>query len=105
MGPTRSGGQHLVLGSDHLTLAPGRVKLKRPERSPEDTERARRSSAIGTNDDYCHIFVGSAPYRYTSCGLRLDRPIPVEETHAEPPCPNGNLPCPDCVRVRTGGEL
>jgi len=95
-----SDGQILTWESDHLTTSPGRVKLTRPERSLEDTGRARRSSAYGTEDDYCHIFVGSAPYRYTSCGLRLDRPVKVAQTHAAPPCPNGHPPCPECVRVR-----
>ena len=98
-----SDGQNPTWECDHLTPAiadpPPRV---RDRQAPDQgTGRVRRSSAIGTDDHYCHIFAGQAPYRYTSCGLRLNPPIPVERTHRAPPCPNGHQPCPECVRVRS----
>ena len=83
-----------------LTLWPEVGVVERPARVTRATGRARRSSANGTEDPYCHILVGSPPYRYTSCGLRLDPPLPIEETHRKPPCPNGNPPCPDCLQAR-----
>ena len=104
---TYSDTQILIWQSGHLTTwleakvidRPGRV-VERPTGVDGATRRARRSSASGTGDPYCHILVGAPPYRYTSCGLRLVPPLPVERTHRKPPCPNGNPPCPDCVRVR-----
>lgn len=99
-----SGGHNPTWTSDPLTLSPGRAELERLELGGDDTERARRSSRVGTADQYCHIFVGAAPYRYTSCGQRLPRPLSISRTHAEPPCPNGNPPCPECVRAREDDE-
>lgn len=93
-----SDGQILRSECDHLTVSPGRVEV--PKAADSDAGRARRSSTFGTDDDYCHIFVGSPPYRYTSCGQRLKPPVPIGRTHPEPPCPNRNRPCPECVRVR-----
>jgi hypothetical protein len=100
--------QTLIWGSGDLTTWPEAKVIDRPTRAVERpvrteraTERARRSSTFGTTDAYCHVFVGSPPYRYTSCGLRLNLPVPVKQTHSAPPCPNGNTPCPDCVRVRS----
>lgn len=84
-----------------LTPTRPRVPATRPSRARGDAGRSRRrSSAAGTDDPYCHIFVGSPPFRYTSCGQRLDPPLPVKKTHRKPPCPNGHPPCPECVRVR-----
>jgi hypothetical protein len=79
--------------------APTRTGTESRQASPS-TGRARRSSTFGTDDPYCHIFVGAAPYRYTSCGLRLKPPVPLEKTHRKPPCPNGHPPCPECVQAR-----
>ena len=83
-----------------MASSPAFVELGDQEVTTAGTERARRSSTFGTDDDYCHIFVGAAPYRYTSCGKRLKPPVPIRSTHAKPPCPNGHAPCPECVRVR-----
>ena len=108
---SHSGTQILTWESGHLTTWPqGKVierpvrVIERPARVERATGRARRSSTFGTDDLYCHIFVGSPPYRYTSCGRRRNPPVPVEQTHAKPPCPNGNPPCLDCVRVREEDE-
>lgn len=101
-----SGDQSLIWDSDPLTPSrerPTRARL-RPKHTEIDTERPRRASTFGTDDGYCHIFVGAPPFRYTSCGQRLKPPVPVEQTHAKPPCPNGNPPCPDCVRARQQDE-
>lgn len=94
--------------SGHLTTWPEAVVIDSPARvithrtrTARATERARRSSTFGTDDPYCHIFVGAPPYRFTSCGIHLKPPVPVEATHCKPPCPNGNPPCPECVRVRS----
>ncbi len=104
MSVRESGGQSPTWDPGPLTLSPGRVEVDQSELGGNDTERARRSSRAGTADQYCHIFVGAAPYRYTSCGQRLKSPLPIKRTHAEPPCPNGNPPCPECVRVRQEDE-
>jgi hypothetical protein len=102
MNVPESGTQIPIWDFETLTPAPAQVVKDRPrlKPAPADTERTRRSSAAGTDDKYCHILVGSPPYRYTSCGLRLRPPLPIEQTHRKPPCPNGNPPCPECVRVR-----
>jgi hypothetical protein len=109
---TGSDGHFVILGSDHLTTLPAAKVIERPARVADRpargveraTGRARRSSTYGTDDSYCHIFVGSAPYRYTSCGLRLNPLVPIEQTHRKPPCPNGNPPCPECVRTRAEAD-
>ncbi len=106
MTPTQSGAHILIWDSEHLTPTRERptTRRPRPKRVEVGTERPRRASTFGTDDGYCHIFVGSPPYRYTSCGQRLNQPVPIEQTHAKPPCPNGNPPCPECVRVREEDE-
>jgi hypothetical protein len=97
---TDSGTHIPTWDSGSLTPLPTRTPSPRVVRASVASDRARRSSTYGTDDDFCHIFVGSPPYRYTSCGLRLSPPVPVKATHAQPPCPNGNTPCPECTRVR-----
>lgn len=106
-----SGTQFAVLGTGYLTSDSVGVVVDRPTRvieRPTHVERAawqaRRSSAAGTDDAYCHILVGSPPYRYTCCGVRLKTPLPIERTHRKPPCPNGNPPCPECVQARQEDE-
>jgi hypothetical protein len=103
---TRHSDTHLLtLGTGYLTPGSGTVierpvRVDEPVRVEQATSRARRSSALGTPDDFCHVLVGAAPYRYTSCGLRIKPPLPVEHTHRKPPCPNGYTPCPECVDAR-----
>jgi hypothetical protein len=67
-----------------------------------DLEGRGRASADGTDDPYCHLFLGNPPFRYTACLVRLREPLPIERTHPEPPsrCPNHHPPCPECTRGR-----
>lgn len=81
---------------------PKRVARDTPNPERDEAELAPRASFYGTSDQYCHIFVGSPPYRFTSCGQRLEPPVPFEQSHPEPPCPNGNPPCPECLLASTG---
>ena len=59
-----------------------------------------RSFRFGSPDGKCHTFLGTVPFRYTVCFKRTTEPVAEEDTHLEPPCPNGNPPCPECDRIR-----
>jgi len=58
---------------------------------------ARRASANGTDDPYCHVLAGTAPYQRTVCGQQIAPPLRVEKAHLYPPCANGFPQCPKCI--------
>jgi len=80
--------------------SPGRVKLpvSRADQKTSLADRRRQQSAAGTGDQFCHVMVAGAPYRYTLCGQRLKPPQP--QGHKLGKCPNGHPVCPECVRVQ-----
>jgi hypothetical protein len=91
----------IVTVTGAVIAEPKRGFWDRPNPERDEAEFAVRSSFFGTSDQYCHILVGSPPYRFTSCGQRLDPPVAFEQSHPQPPCPNGNPPCPECLIART----
>jgi hypothetical protein len=101
MTPLRgSGGQILTWESDHLTTTPDRTRTPTPRAEPKVSrdDQRRQQSASGTDDEFCHVLVAGAPFRYTLCGQRLKPPLP--RGHKLGKCPNGIPVCPDCQRVR-----
>jgi hypothetical protein len=72
--------------------------ITRPKDSTEG-RRPRRASAMGTDDDFCHILVGGNGY--TRCGIRINPPLTNAQTHsAKGACPGGHPWCPDCGERR-----
>jgi hypothetical protein len=76
------------------------TELGAPAREPQ---RPRRSSALGTDDDLCHVLVnvGLGGYSRTLCGKRVAPPLSMSQTHDPPPtqCPGGWSSCPDCAEA------
>jgi hypothetical protein len=84
---------------DRPTTTPGREVGKRERPAEGKSKPGRyRASAARPSDPYCHVLKGRSPYRSAVCGVSYDPPLPIEHTHAEPPCPNGHPACPDCRR-------
>jgi hypothetical protein len=88
------------------TITTTRAKNPKTTTRPADSanhERPRCASAMGTDDDYCHILVGGSSFSYTLCGERLKPPLRRVESHAAKPapwCPNGHPSCPACKAAR-----
>ena len=65
------------------------------KRAGKGREPRRRASALGTDDNYCHILDGPN----TLCGQPLTPP--PDRTHAPPPtpCPAGHPSCVKCMEL------
>lgn len=86
-----------VTGDDYAELTV--VESTQGELPPEPTGRA---TAVGTADPYCHVLIGTEPYRHTDCGQRLSRQLTAKDTHQIGPCPNGHPSCPKCAATDPG---
>ena len=62
---------------------------------------ARMASAYGAEDGLCHWFVTAGR---TLCGQHREPPLRRRQLHHEPPCPNGNDPCPECLGLYNESE-
>jgi hypothetical protein len=113
----RQGCQQGVLGVGSLpealagSLAPAPTRpatsppRTRPKAQPHPAPRTPRpASAAGTDDDFCHLFVGPGrTWRYTLCGQRLKPPQTIVHDGAEAGegwvCPGGHPSCPECIAI------
>jgi hypothetical protein len=58
--------------------------------------RLRFATAIGADDAHCHWLVSRSR---TLCGQPRRPALTDMQMHRAAPCPNGNRPCPECVRI------
>jgi hypothetical protein len=83
-------------------MALSTTESKRPKISTRPSiaidNEPRRASAIGTEDDFCHLLVsGNA---YTRCGKRLTPPQAGSDAPGSQWCvvvPEHNPSCPECA--------
>ena len=93
----------MTTGVVPVEVPAGRNRPDDELRVRRDGSFGRRSSAAGSDDPYCHLLLGQAPFRYTACLVRLREPLAIEETHDAPfsRCPNRHLACPGRVKLAT----
>lgn len=67
---------------------------------PDDSgkPKPRWATAAGMGDQFCHWYISRSR---TLCGVSHE-PLPRNAMHKEAPCPNGNPPCPLCIKAYRG---